>query len=69
MPRRSVTSLGTLRGAVLLIMTSALPAWAAGSITLTWARHARSPANAGNDRSPAGARKAARANGSMRGAA
>ena len=46
MPRRSVTPLGTLLGAVLLVMASALPAWAAGAITLTWVRHAQSTANA-----------------------
>lgn len=46
MPRRSVTVLGTLLGATLLVAASALPAWAAGSITLTWVRHAQSTANA-----------------------
>jgi hypothetical protein len=61
MPRRSVTALGTLPGAVLLVVAPELPAGAAGSITLTWVRHAQSTANAGNDRPPAvGSRKAAR---------
>ena len=46
MPRRPVTALGTLLGAALLIAASALPAWAAQSITLTWVRHAQSTANA-----------------------
>ncbi len=46
MPRRPVTVLGTLLGAALLVLASALPAWAAQSITLTWVRHAQSTANA-----------------------
>ena len=46
MVRRSLTALATLLGAVLLVVTSALPAWAAQSITLTWVRHAQSTANA-----------------------
>jgi broad specificity phosphatase PhoE len=46
MPRRSVTAMGTLLGAALLVLASALPAWAAQSITLTWVRHAQSTANA-----------------------
>ena len=45
MARRAVTALGTVAAAALLIVTSALPAWAAQSITLTWVRHAQSTAN------------------------
>ncbi len=46
MPRRPVTALGTLLGAAFLVLATALPAWAAQSITLTWVRHAQSTANA-----------------------
>lgn len=46
MPRRSVTALGTLLGAAALVVASALPAWAAQSITPTWVRHPHSTANA-----------------------
>lgn len=46
MPRRTVTAVGTSSVAALLVLASALPAWAAQSITLTWVRHAQSTANA-----------------------
>jgi broad specificity phosphatase PhoE len=46
MLRRFATALGTLLGAALLVLATALPAWAAQSITLTWVRHAQSEANA-----------------------
>ena len=37
---------GTLIAAVVMLLGSALPAWAAQAITLTWVRHAQSTANA-----------------------
>jgi broad specificity phosphatase PhoE len=46
MTRRLVGFLGTLVAAAALLLVSALPAWAAQSITLTWVRHAQSTANA-----------------------
>ena len=46
MVRRSATTLTTLLAAVLVVVASAFPAWAAQSITLTWVRHAQSEANA-----------------------
>jgi len=46
MHRRLPTALGVLLGAVVVLVASALPAWAAEAITLTWVRHAQSTANA-----------------------
>ena len=46
MLRRTLTGLGTVLAAVFLLVVSALPAWAAQAITLTWVRHAQSAANA-----------------------
>lgn len=46
MLRRLLTALGTLTAAVVMLVVSALPAWAAQAITLTWVRHAQSTANA-----------------------
>jgi len=37
---------GTVVAAAVLLVVSALPAWAAQAITLTWVRHAQSTANA-----------------------
>lgn len=45
MPRRSVTALGTVPGAALLVGAAALPAWAARSITSSRVRQAQSTAN------------------------
>lgn len=46
MPRRSLATIGTVLTAAVLLVVSALPAWAAQAITLTWVRHAQSTANA-----------------------
>lgn len=46
MLRRLSTALGVLVSAVVVLVASALPAWAAQAITLTWVRHAQSTANA-----------------------
>nr|AWN00229.1 hypothetical protein [uncultured organism] len=45
MPRRALTALATVLSAVALLLGSALPAWAADSITLTWVRHGESYGN------------------------
>ncbi|WP_445168871.1 histidine phosphatase family protein [Mycolicibacterium sp. Dal123E01] len=45
MPRRALTALATVVSAIALFLTSALPAWAADSITLTWVRHGESYGN------------------------
>jgi len=45
-PRRSLAAVGTVVAAAVLLVVSALPAWAAQAITLTWVRHAQSTANA-----------------------
>ena len=44
--RRTRTSAGTLAASIALFVVSAVPAWAADAITLTWVRHAQSTANA-----------------------
>ncbi|MCX2931170.1 histidine phosphatase family protein [Mycobacterium sp. CVI_P3] len=44
-PRRALKALATLISAVALFLVSALPAWAADSITLTWVRHGESYGN------------------------
>ncbi len=46
MVRRLSRFLATLLAAAALLLVSALPAWAAQAITLTWVRHAESTANA-----------------------
>lgn len=46
MLRRINTAAGTLVAAFALLLATALPAWAAQAITLTWVRHAQSTANA-----------------------
>ena len=46
MSRRLLTALGTVVAAAVMLVVSALPAWAAQAITLTWVRHAQSTANA-----------------------
>lgn len=43
--RRTVKALATVISAVALFLLSALPAWAADSITLTWVRHGESYGN------------------------
>ncbi len=45
MPRRALKALATVLSAVALLLASALPAWAADSITLTWVRHGESYGN------------------------
>lgn len=45
--RALATVTATVIAAVVLLVVSALPAWAADAITLTWVRHAESAANAG----------------------
>ncbi|BBY65048.1 hypothetical protein MHEL_32910 [Mycolicibacterium helvum] len=45
MPRRALKALATVVSAVALFLMSALPAWAADSITLTWVRHGESYGN------------------------
>lgn len=44
--RRLSVFLGSALAAAVLLLVSALPAWAAQTITLTWVRHAQSTANA-----------------------
>ena len=44
-PRRAVKALVTVVSAVALLFMSALPAWAADTITLTWVRHGESFGN------------------------
>lgn len=46
MLRRINTAAGTVVAALALLLATALPAWAAQAITLTWVRHAQSTANA-----------------------
>ena len=46
MLRRINTAAGTVLAALALLLATALPAWAAQAITLTWVRHAQSTANA-----------------------
>lgn len=46
MSRRLRLVLGSVLAAVALVLATALPAWAASTITLTWVRHAESTANA-----------------------
>ncbi len=46
MLRRILTVVSTLLTAFVLLIVSAVPAWAAQAITLTWVRHAQSTANA-----------------------
>ncbi|WP_158423556.1 histidine phosphatase family protein [Mycobacterium sp. EPa45] len=43
--RRATTALATIVSAVALFLMSALPAWAADAITLTWVRHGESYGN------------------------
>ncbi|WP_167098075.1 histidine phosphatase family protein [Mycobacterium sp. DL592] len=45
MPRRALTAVMTALAAVALFVTSALPAWAADSVTVTFVRHAQSEGN------------------------
>lgn len=45
LPRRAMKVLATLVAAVALFLMSALPAWAADTITLTWVRHGESYGN------------------------
>jgi broad specificity phosphatase PhoE len=45
MPHRAPKALATVVAAVALFLMSALPAWAADSITLTWVRHGESYGN------------------------
>lgn len=44
-PRRILKALATVLAAIGLLVVSALPAWAADSITLTWVRHGESYGN------------------------
>ncbi|MBU3705384.1 MAG: histidine phosphatase family protein [Mycobacterium sp.] len=46
MLRRINTAAGTVIAALAMLLATALPAWAAQAITLTWVRHAQSTANA-----------------------
>lgn len=46
MSRRLMTALGTVLSAIVVLIASAIPAWAADNITLTWVRHAQSTDNA-----------------------
>ncbi len=45
LPRRALRALATVVSAVALFLMSALPAWAADSMTLTWVRHGESFGN------------------------
>lgn len=45
MPRRMLKAFATVLAAIGLVLVTALPAWAADSITLTWVRHAESYGN------------------------